>query len=125
VNYEHLKYGDITSNTIRCGMNVFDYFKNGYPEVVYKKALIIELKEAVIDFKSEVEKQIFYKGQYIYSRRLDLIICNKVLVEIKAVKELDNCAINQVLNYLKVFDIEVALLFNFGANNFYFKRFVR
>jgi GxxExxY protein len=121
---QNFKYGDITAKAIRSGMNVYDYFKNGYSEIVYKKALKIEFREASLEFKSEVNTPIFYKGELIHSRRFDLLIADKVLIEIKAVKEIDNGDINQVLNYLKVFNIEVALLFNFGADKFYFRRFV-
>ncbi len=120
----NLKYSEITSKAIKCGFAVHDYFGCGYPEIVYKKALIIEFAENCLDFEYESEKDIFYKNQHIHTRRFDFLLVDKVLLEVKAVKEIEAKDINQVLNYLKVFNIEVALLFNFGMNNFYFKRFI-
>ncbi|HEY6956408.1 MAG TPA: GxxExxY protein, partial [Flavisolibacter sp.] len=57
-------------------------------------------------------------------KRLDIIVEGNVLIELKAVGELDNACVNQIINYLKVFDLEVGLLLNFGATSLQFKRFV-
>ena len=122
---QNLLYGDITSNAIKCGYAVHNYFGPGYPEIVYKRALMIDFKENGLDFLQEHEKDIYYKENHIHSRRLDFMLAGKVLLEVKAVSEIDNGDINQILNYLKIFNIEVALLFNFGMKDFYFKRFIR
>ena len=122
---ENLKYSDITSKAIKCGYGVHNYFGCGYPEIVYKRALIIDFKEILLDFFYEKEKDIIYKNERIYTRRFDFLLADTVLLEVKAIKEIGGGDINQILNYLKVFNIEVALLFNFGTKDFYFKRFVR
>lgn len=105
-------------------MKVHRYFGPGFPEVVYKRALMIELKKISINFKEEVERDIVYKGKTIHKRRLDLIVEDVVLLELKALKELDNSETNQILNYLRVFNIEVGLILNFGTPSLFFKRFV-
>ena len=121
---QELKYKDLTEKIIGCAMKVHRYFGPGFPEVVYKRALMIELKKNSIKFKEEVERDIIYEGKPIHKRRLDLIIEEVVLLELKALKEVDNSETNQTLNYLRVFNIEVGLLLNFGAPSLFFKRFV-
>lgn len=121
---QDLKYHEITEKIIGCAMKVHRYFGFGFPEIVYKRALIIELEKLGLKFRQEVEKDIFYEGNCIYKRRLDLIVEDVVLVELKALKEVDNSEYNQILNYLRVFKLEVGLLINFGAPSLQFKRLI-
>ena len=74
--------------------------------------------------KSGVEKKVYYYEQCVGQKILDLIVEDKVLVELKAMSELDRNSYNQVINYLKVFDLEVGLLINFGKQSLEFKRLV-
>jgi GxxExxY protein len=121
---ESLKYGDITSKSIKAGFKVHDYFGPGFPEIVYKRGLIIELEHMGVNCFQEVEKQIFYRNELIYKRKVDILVEEKILIEVKAIKELDAGDVNQILNYLKVYKVEVGLLMNFGQRNFFFKRYV-
>ena len=121
---QDLKYKDLTEKIIGCAMKVHRYFGSGFPEVVYKRALIIELRKINISCLEEVERDIIYDDKVIHKRRLDLLVEDVVLVELKALKEVDNSEMNQVLNYLKVFKIEVGLLLNFGASSLFFKRYI-
>jgi len=82
------------------------------------------LSKIGLNVKQEIEKDIIYDDQLIYKRRLDLIIEDVVLVELKAIKEVGNDDFNQILNYLKVFKMEVGLLINFGASSLQFKRLI-
>ena len=120
-----LKYHEITEKVIGCAMKVHRHFGPGFPEIVYKRALMIELERLGMNFSHEVEKDIFYEGQYIYKRRLDLIVENVVLVELKALKEVDKSEQNQILNYLRLFNLEIGLLLNFGAPSLQFKRLIQ
>src|SRR5687767_11571596 len=124
MNIEDLKYSKITGQIIGCAMKVHRYFGPGFPEIVYKRALMIELEKIGLDYKQEVEKGIFYESRLISKRRLDLIIESLVLTELKAQKDIDNGDLNQIINYLRVFKMEVGLLLNFGAPSLQFKRFV-
>lgn len=99
-------------------------FWPGFPEIVYKRALMIELKKIDLSFNEEVERDILYENILVYKRRLDLIVENIVLLELKALKETDNGDFNQIINYLRVFNMEVGLLLNFGTPSLQFKRFV-
>lgn len=119
---DQLLYGDITEKVIGCAMKVHSYFGMGFPEVVYKRALIIELENMGLKCDSEVERGILYNEKLIGRRRLDLIVEEKVLVELKAIAEPDNRWINQLINYLRVFHIEVGLFLNFGTPSLQYKR---
>ncbi len=119
---QDLKYYDLTQKIIGCAMKVHRYFGLGFPAVVYKRALMIELKKIGLNFREEVERDIVYEAKVIHKRRLDLIVENVVLLELKALKEVDNSEMNQILNYLRVFKIEVGLLLNFGASSLFLNR---
>lgn len=118
-----LQYADVSSKIIGAAMKVHGYFGMGFPEVIYSRALKIELKSTGLDFRAELEKDIYYKGVFVGRRRLDLIVEGKKLVELKAIHKVDKSSINQMLNYLKIFGLEVGLLLNFGAERLYFKRY--
>ncbi|MFL5810317.1 MAG: GxxExxY protein, partial [Flavisolibacter sp.] len=72
----------------------------------------------------EIEKDIYYYENLVGKRRLDIVVENKVLLELKAISEIDEACYNKIINYLKVFGLEVGLLLNFGARTLQFKRFV-
>ena len=121
---QDLKHRELTEKIIGCAMKVHRYFGPGFPEIVYQRALMIEFEKIGLSFKQEVENDIIYEGKKIHKRRLDLIVEDIVLLELKAIKEVDNGDYNQIINYLRIFKIEVSLLLNFGAPGLYFKRFV-
>ena len=121
---QDLKYHELTEKIIGCAIKVHRHFGLGFPEIVYKRALIIELEKIGLKFKQEIEKEIIYDDRLIYKRRLDLIVEEVILVELKAIKEVDNGDYNQILNYLRVFKLEVGLLINFGAPSLQFKRLI-
>jgi GxxExxY protein len=121
---QDLKHVETTGIIIGCAMRVHRYFGPGFPEKVYHRALMIELKKASLSFESEVEKDIIYDGKLIYKRRLDLIIEKLVLVELKAKKELEKWDYAQTINYLRVFNVEIGLLLNFGTPSLQFKRYI-
>ena len=121
---QEFKYRELTEKIIGCAMKVHSYFGAGFPEIVYKKALMIELGKIGLKFEEEKEVKIFYESRFIRKRRLDLLVEGLVLLELKAIRQPDNGDINQLLNYLKVFGMEVGLFFNFGAKSLYFKRYI-
>ena len=117
------KYSDITQKIIGAAMKVHSFFGLGFPEAVYKRALIIELEKIGLRCDAEIEKDIIYQNILIAKRRLDLPVEEKVLVELKAVGEVESRCYNQIINYLNVFQFEVGLLLNFGRESLEFKRF--
>jgi len=116
------KYSDITEKIIGCAMNVHCKLGSGFQEVVYQRALAIEFNEAGLIFAREDEMPIIYKDQQIGTRRVDFFVENKILVEIKAITQLDNVHLAQGKNYLEAYNIENGLLINFGAKSLEFKR---
>ena len=105
-------------------MKVHSWFGPGFPEIIYQRSLLIELEKARLKCKAGVDKDLYYEEVFVGKRKLDVIVEESVLVELKALSELDNSCYNQILNYLRVFKMEVALLLNFGAPSLQFKRFV-
>ncbi len=84
---------------------------------------VYRTKKAGLNFETEVEKDIFYEGIKVGSRRLDLIVENKVIVDLKAVTEVEPRFYIQIINYLKIFKIEIGLLINFGNISLQYRRF--
>ncbi len=114
-------YSDITDKIIRCFYNVFDELGAGFLESIYVKALIIELKNIGLNIESEKEIKVNYKGTIIGNSRADIVVEDKVIIEIKAISALNSQHEAQLLNYLKATGIRIGLLVNFG-NKLEFKR---
>lgn len=133
-----LKYKDITEKIIGASFEVHKFLGNGFQaclpkgssarrqEVIYQRALAWELSQTGLSFQREIEQDIYYKDlqEPIGSRRADFVVEEKVLVELKAVIELEDVHLAQILNYLKAYRIEVGLLINFGGKSLTFKRLV-
>jgi GxxExxY protein len=83
---QDLKYSDLTGKIIGLAMQVHRGLGQGFPEIVYKRSLIIELKKLGLNYSCEEEKEIFYEGECVGKRRLDLIVDNKILIGLKSVK---------------------------------------
>ena len=121
-----LKYKDITEKIIGASFEVHKFLGNGFQEVIYQRALAWEFKQAKLEFEREIEQDIFYKELHepIGTRRADFVVEGKVLVEIKAIIQLEDVHLAQILNYLKAYRLEVGLLINFGSKSLTFKRLV-
>ncbi len=121
-----LKYKDITEKIIGASFEVHKFLGNGFQEVIYQRALAWEMKQAGLSFQREIEQAIFYKGlpEPIGTRRADFVVEGKILVELKAIIQLDDVHLAQALNYLKAYKLEVGLLINFGSKSLTFKRLV-
>ena len=119
---ERFQHAGITEKIIGAAMRVHRSFGLGFPEVIYRRALTVELEELGLSYEVEVEREIRYKNQLLGKRRLDLIVENVILVELKAINELDKKCFNQIINYLNVFKLDIGLLVNFGTESLQFKR---
>lgn len=121
-----LKYKDITEKIIGASFEVHKFLGNGFQEVIYQRALAYEMSWAGLEFAREIEQDIFYKDlkEPIGTRRADFVVEGKVLVELKAIIQLEDVHLAQALNYLKAYKIEVGLLINFGSKSMTFKRLI-
>lgn len=121
IKEEH-KHSELSAKIIGCAMKVHSALGNGFQEVIYQRALAIEMAEQGIDFTREHEMQVFYKNQQIGTRRVDFLINGIISVELKAIIQLQDVHLAQAINYLEAYDLEVGLLLNFGARSLEFKR---
>ena len=106
-------------------MQVHNTLGNGFQEAIYQKALAVEFNHAGIDFKREAEIPIHYRDIEIGRRRVDFLVNSQILVELKAISELDDSHYAQIINYLEAFKLEIGLLINFGGKRLKFKRFIK
>lgn len=117
-----MKYGELTGKIIGCAMQVHKTLGNGFQEVVYQRALAIEFEFQGVGYTREVEMPLFYRDRPIGTRRVDFLINDFILVELKAVSKLDDVHLAQAINYLEAFKMEVCLLINFGTPSMEFRR---
>jgi len=119
---EQYKYSALTSKIIGCSMAVHKAMGNGFQEVIYQRALAIELNLAGIIFSREFEIPIFYREEQIGTRRVDFLVEGVISVELKAITKLEDVHFAQAINYLEAYNLEVGLLINFGETSLNFKR---
>lgn len=117
-----LKYKEITEKIIGSAMKVHAALGNGFQEVIYQRALEIEMEEVHLKFLREFSMPVFYKNQQIGERRVDFFVENKIMVELKAIILLENVHLAQAKNYLEAYNMQVGLLINFGSTSLQFKR---
>ncbi|MBY0432706.1 MAG: GxxExxY protein [Cyclobacteriaceae bacterium] len=122
---EKYKYSELTAKIIGCAMEVHKILGNGFQEVIYQRALAIEMEMQGLKFEREFEIPIFYKNHPLGTRRADFFVEEKVMVELKAVIEMDDAHLAQAINYLEAYKMEVGLLINFGSRSLQFKRVMK
>ncbi len=103
-------------------MEVHKHLGNGFQEVIYQRALEIEMASQGIDFSREFEMKISYKDHEIGTRRVDFFVEDKIMVEIKALINLEDVHLAQAMNYVEAYHLEIGLLINFGAKSLQHKR---
>ncbi len=94
----------------------------GFQEVVYQRALEAEMLDAGISFAREREMPVFYKQRQVGTRRVDFLVEEVVVVELKAITHLEKVHLAQAINYLEAFNLGIGLLLNFGARSLEIKR---
>ena len=104
----------LTKRIIRCFYEVYNERRYGFPESVYANSLCVELQLHQLAFKREVVQEVVYKGVVVGICRFDLVVEDRVLIEVKASKALIEADKQQLRSYLKASPIEVGLLLHFG-----------
>jgi GxxExxY protein len=120
---EQYKYSELTGRIIRSAMNVHSVLGTGFQEVIYQRALEIEMRLMTLSFSREFEMPIFYKEQQIGTRRVDYLVEGIISLELKAITKLEDIHFSQAINYLEAYNLEIGLLVNFGEAALKFKRF--
>lgn len=116
------KINEITHRIIGCAMRVHSTLGNGFQEVIYQRALAIEMRLEGLDFQREMEIQIYYREILIGTRRVDFFVEECVMLELKAREILEDIHKAQAINYLEAYNIADGLLINFGGLSLEFKR---
>ncbi len=119
---ENYKYADVTKKIIGSAMTVHTILGNGFQEVVYQRALKVEMGLAGLMFKREFPIPIYYKNEDVGSRRVDFLVEELISVELKALTKLEPVHFAQALNYLEAYNLEIGLLINFGEKSLVFHR---
>ncbi len=113
---------EITYKINGCAMKVHNTLGNGFQEVIYQRCLAIELERAGLSFGREVEQVIFYEGIEVGTRRADFVVESKVIVELKALINIEDVHLAQAKNYVVAYDFPIGLLINFGSTSLQFKK---
>ncbi|MEK7501235.1 MAG: GxxExxY protein [Patescibacteria group bacterium] len=121
---EEYKYQDITRRIIGCAMRVHNKLGNGFQEVIYQRALALEMIDEGLGFEREKEMSIIYNETPIGTRRVDFLVEGKIMVELKAIIEINDINKAQIINYLEAYKLDIGLLINFGQKRLEFKRFI-
>ena len=116
------KFGEITEKIIGASFRVHGTLGNGFQEVIYQRALELELRIIPLNYLREFEMPIYYLDQQIGTRRVDFLVEEKISVELKAIINLEDVHIAQAMNYLETYNLEIGLLINFGSKRLQFHR---
>jgi len=113
---------EITYKINGCAMKVHNALGNGFQEVIYQRCLAIELERAGLNFGREIEQTIYYDSIRVGTRRADFVVEGQVIVELKAVINLEDVHLAQAKNYVVAYDFPIGLLINFGSTSLQFKK---
>ena len=117
-----MQHQELTYKIIGCAMKVHSVLGSGFQEVIYQRALAIEMEKQGLGFAREMEMTIYYEGVDIGTRRVDFFVENTIMVELKAVALLDDSHLAQAINYLEAYKLPIGLLINFGSKSLTHKR---
>jgi GxxExxY protein len=116
------KFGETTEKIIGSSFKVHGTLGSGFQEVIYQRALELELRSISLNYIREFEMPIYYLDQQIDTRRVDFLVEEKISVELKAITNLEDVHIAQAMNYLEAYNQEIGLLINFGSKRLQFHR---
>lgn len=111
----------LTYTVIGCAMKVHNTLGNGFQEVIFQRCLQIELEKANLKFAREVEQTIYYEDAVVGTRRADFVVEEKLVVELKAVINLEDVHLAQAKNYVVAYNFKQGLLINLGSTSLQYK----
>ena len=113
---------ELTYKINGCAMKVHNTMGNGFQEVIYQRCLAIELERAGMSFTREQEHTIYYENIEVGKRRADFVVEDLVIVELKALINLEDVHLAQAKNYVVAYNKPIGLLINFGSKSLQFKK---
>ncbi|MDB4924384.1 GxxExxY protein [Mucilaginibacter sp.] len=117
-----MKHKELTEKIIGYAMKVHGILGNGFQEVIYQRCLAIEMQKQGLGFARELEMPIYYDGIDVGTRRVDFFVEDVIMVELKAIINLEDVHLAQAMKYVEAYKMEIGLLINFGAKSLQFKR---
>jgi GxxExxY protein len=117
-----MKKEELTHKIIGCAMKVHSTLGSGFQEVIYQRAMAIEMKKQGLKFAREMEMKIYYDEFEIGTRRVDFFVEDQIMVELKAIAKLEELQLAQAMNYCQAYSLPIGLLINFGSKSLEFKR---
>ena len=117
-----MKHETLTHKIIGCAMKVHTALGSGFQEVIYQRALAIEMTKQELLYQREQEMPIFYDGRVIGTRRVDFFVEDTIMVELKALAKLEDVHLAQSMNYCQAYNLPMGLLINFGGRSLEFRR---
>jgi len=118
------KYSDLTGKIIELAIKVHKNLGSAYEEKIYQRALYLEFQRSKLNFEREKEVSINYGKVRIGKKKLDFVVENKVVVELKKVEAIDKVHIAHVVSYLKILKLNIGLILNFGKSRLEIKRVI-
>ena len=122
---KNFSLSELTEVVIGCAMRVHSGLGNGFPEILYQRALALELEASGVAFTRETAQPVYYRDVRIGTRIVDFLVQDKLLLELKATSDLTDAHFAQIINYLTAFKLEVGLLLNFGQKSLQYRRFIK
>jgi GxxExxY protein len=121
---ENILHKKLSDKILGMAFSVHNILGPGLLESAYQGAVCVELRQAGIPFKRERVYPVYYKGELVSGYIADIVVDNTIIIECKAVKELNSCMEAQLINYLKISGIEAGYLINFRNTRVAWRRFV-
>ncbi len=117
-----MQHKEITYKIIGCAMKVHSTLGNGFQEVIYQRAMAIEMNKQGLSYEREMEMNIYYRNEHIGTRRVDFFVEGVIMVELKALIEMEDVHLAQAMNYCQAYNLPIGLLINFGSKSLQHKR---
>ena len=117
-----MKYEELTHKIIGCAIEVHSHLGNGFTDIIYQQALSFEMNMNNIHFERDKKMLLQYKGHEVGTHLVDFFVEEKIMVDIKAILNLEEVHLAQAINNVEAYNMEVGLLLNFGSKRLQFKR---
>ncbi len=124
INADERRLNDVSENIIGAAFEVSNVLGAGFLEKVYENALNLELRSRGFETQQQAPLKVYYKGELVGDYFADILVENEIIIEVKAVKQLDNIHFAQCLNYLRITGLKLCLLINFNKPKVEIKRIV-
>lgn len=108
-------FPELSYQIMQAAFEVHNQLGPGFSETIYESALIIELADQKVPFEQQKQIEVNYKEKHISAYQLDIVVDNKIILELKAISELADIHKQQLLSYLKATNLQLGILINFGT----------